>query len=556
MPFPLKTPRLPDAVGWLKPTWAEWPDDPDDLHVIREIAKCKASPHYFIRNYCSIYAATESGPDGGEESDPLDGGGEWIRFDLWESQDWPLQVIHTKRRSIHLKARQIGMTWTALAYVLWMLLFLDRITALLFSRGDREALDLMKRLKEMSRRLPPWMLPNGLFDRKGRITGSSGHQWQWPDGARVMAFPATAGDSYQASFVLIDEADLVPDLNKLMASVKATIDNGGKLVMVSKSNKSKPDSPFKRIFRAAKQGLNGFEPVFLPWWAHPQRTQKWYKSQVDYSMTTTFALDFVKGEFPRNWSEAIEANQLDKRFPESVLKHVFKDAEDLCNGGESRPFVEVENPNATGDDDRMIRHYAPDLPGLRIYKLPQPGGSVTIGVDPAQGLPQSNDSAIVGVDDFTGEEVFHVRGKIPPRVLGRYSSALCDFYRKQPGARSTVAIERNNHGHAVISWWRDNVESHNFDASMWLDADGERGWVQTGQKKELMYHRAADKVSRRQCLIHSQDLYAQITTIEANTLEAPEGTQLLDDSAVAWGIAIAVSSTKKRVDWSNLKLDG
>lgn len=890
----------------MKPDWATWPDEPDAAYIAREVAKCRASPHYFVKNYCSIYAAADRPPDDEAESDPLTAGGKWVQFELWPSQEWPFQVIHTKRKSIHLKARQIGMTWSALAYVLWMLIFLDQTTALLFSRGDREALDLMKRLKEMTRRLPPWLLPLGLFDRKGRLTGSSGHMWQWPDGGRAMAFPASAGDSYQASIAVIDEADLVPDLNKLLASVKATIDNGGKLVMVSKSQKSKPDSPFKRIFRAAMQGENGFEPVFLPWWAHPGRTLAWYRDQVKFSMSTTFALDFVKGEYPQcvaaetrvstekgilpiaesldaketesgpvvsatiqpasqiwkltthggrelrgthdhpvmttdgfvhlsrlepgmaielrpprfaesvhverwnpfpgvessvavtplwgryigyfmgdgcwykngieivcdakdadvvkdvigltveligvpnikkhrkakclsvrihrgaireafvrlgliheksrhywsrcvgvphciwkspkpvvkeflsglfesdgsaaveigfstnknqfardvqllllgfgvnshirerigtggsrkkykwwslelnkadaeafvreigfvgerkrsqadevirdrgarsirkqsmmdsvktverdgfeetydftigsahvfsangilthnTWEEAIEANQLDKRFPESVLGLVFKDAVDLCRGGGDLPAAEWENPKWSEGSDlpKMLSAPCPMIPGLRVYQLPKSGRSITIGCDPAQGTPQSNDSALVGIDDDNGEEVFHIRGKINPRTIGRFSAAMCDWYRKPPGARATVVIERNNHGHAVISWWRDNVETHDFDASMWLDADGERGWVQTGAKKELMYHRAADKVGRKQCIIHSPDLYGQIASIEASTLEAPADTQLLDDSAVAWGLALAVSSMKKRTNWMSLEV--
>ena len=44
------------------------------------------------------------------------------------------------------------------------------------------------------------------------------HEWQLSNGSRVLAFPTTAGDSYTASLAIVDEADLVPDLGRLMAA--------------------------------------------------------------------------------------------------------------------------------------------------------------------------------------------------------------------------------------------------------------------------------------------------------------------------------------------------
>jgi len=548
-----------------------------------EWARCIASPWHFIKTKCHIYQSSDRPQDDedGNNYDPTSStGGKWVPFELWPSQIQPLNLLHKKRKVILLKARQIGMTWLALAYSLWMLLFMENVTILLFSRGDREAMDLLRRLIEMFKRLPRWMMPEGSY-REGvegevMVTGVAGHTWKLPNGSRVMAFPSSAGDSYSASMAVIDEADLVPDLDKLLGSVKPTVDGGGKLVMISRVDKKKPTSPFKRMCRAAMAGLNGFAFCFLPWYSDPRRTLAFYKDQVADSMTRMFSMDAAYEQYPATPEEALAPNQLDKRFPEMALAPCFVDAPDLRRGGTVDLFTEWDNPkydknrpevepnpkyNASRPEDndnpreilnpKKLRAFCPKLNHLRVYVTPKPGRSYTLSVDPAQGLPGSDDSSIVVIDDETKEECAHLRGKIDPRSIGRQAAEICDWYRKPTGAKCTVVIERNNHGHATIGWWHDN-RREGLDASLWLDKDQFPGWVQTGQSKEVMWHRASDAISRKNCIIHSRDLYDQIASIEAATLEAPEGQ--LDDSAVAWGLCMAVSGLKKKLGWMGLKL--
>jgi hypothetical protein len=46
---------------------------------------------------------------------------------------------------IALKARQLGLTWLALAFALWHLILHSVATILLFSKRDEEATDLLFR---------------------------------------------------------------------------------------------------------------------------------------------------------------------------------------------------------------------------------------------------------------------------------------------------------------------------------------------------------------------------------------------------------------------------
>ena len=174
------------------------------------------------------------------------------------------------------------MTWLALAYVLHAMLFTSGSVVLLFSLRDTEATDLLERLKGMYRRLPAWLkfIP---------FSEGNDHEWEWPNGSKVRAFPTTAGDSYTATLAVVDEADLVPDLSRLLGSVKPTIDAGGKLLLLGRVDKKKPESTFKKIYRAAVLGQNGYKPLFLPWSAGPDRTAEWYEAEKKDSLSSTGA---------------------------------------------------------------------------------------------------------------------------------------------------------------------------------------------------------------------------------------------------------------------------
>jgi hypothetical protein len=202
----------------------------------REWLRCYVSPLYFITKFVWIYDATA---------------GDWIPFKLWPEQAETLRTVFNNRLTVILKARQLGLTWLCLAFALWLMIFKPIATILIFSKRDDEAVYLMgkERMRGMYRRLPRWMQVRQI------VTGNE-HEWALSNGSVARAFPTSGGDSYTATFALVDEADLVDNLEKLMTAVKPTIDGGGKMILLSRAKKDEPESLFKQIYLAAKQHLN------------------------------------------------------------------------------------------------------------------------------------------------------------------------------------------------------------------------------------------------------------------------------------------------------------
>lgn len=453
-----------------------------------EVSACLQSFRYFVDKYCYLY-------DSGDSKSGRDPG--YVPFHLWPGQYPAVEAIENDRLVLILKARQLGMTWLCLAYALWTMTFRNDATVLLFSLRDNEACEMAGRLFEMWKRLPEWMrIP---------LAGNNAHSMTFVNGSKALAFPTTGGDSYNATVAIVDEADLVPDLNRMMSRIKPTIDAGGKLFLVSRVDKKTPKSYFKETYRAIQRGeLPKWSSVFLPWSVRPERNAEWYEDQKNHSLSTTGSLDDLYEQYPSTPEECLAPDSRDKRFPSEWLAKCFKDMKPL-------------NPI-------MFKPDAPLIPQMKVFVTPDPRRSYSMGADPAQGNPNSDDSALVVLDDVTGEEVCNLVGKFEPAVFGSMISKIAKWYK------AGVLVERNNHGHAVLLWLADNGRCRVLDGP-----DEDKGFYTTSTTKIQAYDKLAEDIRSNRILIHDRDGHAQLSSVEAATLKAPDGEH--DDRAMSWLLA-------------------
>jgi hypothetical protein len=455
--------------------------------LTQEWLKCSESCWYFLDTYGHIYDATDR---------------RWVRFALWPRQVDTLEVIVDNRLVIILKARQLGLTWLTLGYALWLMLFRPAATVLLFSRRDDEAVQLLERLKGMYRRIKGVpIVDEATLPGPRNIETDNTHVWELSNGSIAYCFPTTAGDSYTATLAIVDEADLIPDLDALMNAVKPTIDGGGQMILLSRSNKDTPNSPFKRMFVAAAKGESPWKSVFLPWYTRPSRTQKWYKDQEADSITRTGSKDDLYQQYPATPEEALQARTSDKRIPVHWLEKRFVQ-------------YDITEPNDV-----------PGINGLEIYVPPDPAATYVIGADPAEGNPNSDDSALTVMDANTGEEVAALADKIEPTVFALDIADISEYYNN-----ASVLVERNNHGHAVIQYLNENTSVEVLPG--W---DDKPGYLTNSRGKAEMWTKVAENARDDFITIHSIATYLQLVSIEGATLRAPAGSP--DDRAVCYALA-------------------
>lgn len=445
----------------------------------RELQRCKASPAYFLERYGYVYDATAA---------------TWLNFELWPAQRGVLVDLEQQLLVAVLKARQLGLSWLVVGWALWLLLFRPAATVLFFSKRDQEAVQLLAfRLRGMLDRLPGWLRPVLVVDND--------HNVELENGSVALAFPTTGGRSYTASLAVVDEADFADDLEGLLSAVKPTIDAGGRLILVSTADKSKPQSPFKRIFNAGQAGRNAYRAVFLPWSARPGRTATWYAEQRQDILERTGSTDDLFQEYPATVFEAMAPRSMDRRFAAEWLRQCDGTAAAGLAGG------------------------GPAVAGLTVWRAPGAGELFAVAADPAEGNPQSDNSA-GSVVDLLGEQVAAWAGRVEPGVFAGQIAALSAFYNGAP-----ALIERNNHGHAVLLALREA-----YSVRILLGLDGKPGWATTGASKPLAYDNAAEVFRSGGSVVRDRDTLEELGSI-TTSLEAPAG--LRDDRATAHVLALA-----------------
>ncbi|MGB9880385.1 MAG: terminase large subunit domain-containing protein, partial [Anaerolineae bacterium] len=231
-----------------------------------------------------------------------------IPFRLWPDQRKVLETFTTSRLVVVLKARQLGLTWLALAYAVWNMLRQPGYSVAALSRGEKEAQELVRRARFILRNLP-----FGVFVVPGRRPkwglpaweGTTERVWvHHPAGEDSIfdSFPASedAGRAFTSSLVIIDEWAFQRYAEEIWAAAYPTVNrpDGGQVIGISTGRRG---TFFAEIWDAAVKGENSFIPVFLPWYADPRRTSEWYE-QTKRDLPNTYM-----AEYPATPTEAFSA---------------------------------------------------------------------------------------------------------------------------------------------------------------------------------------------------------------------------------------------------------
>jgi hypothetical protein len=447
----------------------------------QEFAKCSMSVIYFLHTYVWIFNATV---------------GAWIPFQLWPAQVGVLRDLLAHLLNAILKARQLGFTWLVLGYCLWRMLFRPISSIGLFSKGDREAQELLDRLKKMHDRLPEWM--------RQRVVVSNGHTFEFASGSIARALPTTGGESFTFSVIFCDEISRFDNAAELLIAVKPTIDAGGQMIIGSIIDKDRLSEAPAKMMKAAWRGENGWHFIFLPWNANPNRDQTWYDAVFADALARhggdiAGAQDEVFTQYPKSPDECFSPRSQNKRIPYAHLRAAYQ---------EMNPLQETYD--------------APALPFLSIFHLPQSGHEYVFGADPAEGVEGGDDSCCNVLDKTDGgRQVAVLRGKMEPKkVFPAAIFRLAQYYNEAVGH-----IERNGHGHAVLGELAELTAAAGKTKLCGVKVlsdpyDGKPGWLSSPRGKVALYDTGAQMIKDCEVIIHDEATYLQLQDIDIMTLLA------------------------------------
>jgi hypothetical protein len=260
----------------------------------QEQKRIKTDAEYFIENYVHIED---------RDSEELA-----VLFHLWEGQKIALKDFISERLNIVLKARQLGLTWLALSYAVWCILFCTGFLVVALSKTEDDAKELIRRVVFILRHLPEWLALEDIKDNQGKNT-----MCRWTSTTMSVtilhseqsvfnSFPAgpNSGRSFTANLVILDEWAFQQWAREIWAAAYPTINRptGGKVIGLSTAKRM---TLFEEIWRKAKAKVNTFNTIFLSWRTDPRRTEEWYE-QTKRDLPLSY-----KAEYPNTPEEAFEA---------------------------------------------------------------------------------------------------------------------------------------------------------------------------------------------------------------------------------------------------------
>ncbi len=341
-----------------------------------------------------------------------------VDFEFWPHLITLLRAFEEHLQVIVLKSKQIGVSYILAFYALWKALTNRAFNCLVISAGEKEAAQLLDKCKFAYQNLPDMF--------KAKVGKWSETEITFSElGSKIMALPSTEtpGLGSTASLVIMDEWDFHRYPESDFSTAEPTISAGGKLIGVSTVDKSKPDSLFKELYKQAKEGLNQFFPVFLPWDSRPDRGKEWYEVEKTHYIGREYLFD---ENYPATEQQALS--------PLSSLS--------LFNTNPSGGFTLEDVLNGCREPSQILNNFC------HIYAKWRPGVLYVAGADVASGTGGDYQSCVVlGKENSVAEVVAVIHtNNIGPDQFGYYIDNLCKDY-KNP----LLAVEYNSMGIATIN---------------------------------------------------------------------------------------------------------
>lgn len=267
--------------------------------IAEALTTCEKDIFYFIKWY--VHIEDKTSPTG------------MTPFNLWPKQEEVLRKYLKGKFLVVLKARQLGLTWLSLTYILWCMLFRPGFMAIAISkRDDPDAIELGNRMQVMLKHLPFYIIKHKkdvLPNEQCVYWNSDAHEIiiYRPEGepSRFLTLPASpdTAHSFTANLVMLDEWALHEYAYEIWTGAFPTMnrpDFSGQVLGISTG---RAGTLFEEIFNNAMTNEGIFTPIFLDVWSDPRRTKEWYEA------TKKLLPNTWRSQYPEKWQDAFTVGE-------------------------------------------------------------------------------------------------------------------------------------------------------------------------------------------------------------------------------------------------------
>lgn len=142
-----------------------------------------------------------------------------------------VSFLQNERLLVVLKSRQMLITWTVLAFIVWDCILRGSSEVLVISKREAEAKELLQRAKFIYNNLPDEMRITVGSNNKNILSFNNLN-------SRIISLPSSAdiGRTYSPKIIFWDEMAFTPFDEDVFQSLQPALDGGGSFIGVSSSN--------------------------------------------------------------------------------------------------------------------------------------------------------------------------------------------------------------------------------------------------------------------------------------------------------------------------------
>lgn len=452
-----------------------------------------------------------------------------------------------QRRSVVLKARQLGITtWIAARF------FLNTITrpgtvSVQVAHNQDAAEEIFRIVHRFLENLPERLRLGALVTSRANI-----RQLVFPrldSEYRVeSAADVNAGRGLTIRNLHCSEVARWPgDPRATLASLRAAVAPDGEIVLESTPNGA--GGCFYDEWQRA--GELGYTRHFFPWWYAPEYALGRLSSVVGRPETNVVLADDQRPM--TNDLLTADERALQKLHGLSDAQLAFR-RELRANFGALAPQEYAEDADscflASGEcvfdiavvEKRLAELCGADVPSagaaevrdngrLLIFWPSRANADYIIGADPAGGGTDGDFACAQVIERITGLHCAELHGHFPPQEFAARLTALGREYN-----HAVIAVERNNHGHAVLAHLTRAEQYDNIYVQR-----GQAGWLTTVASRPALIERFAAMLRHAPQMFSSARLLRECRSFirQADGISAA-AAGAHDDCVFAMGIALAV----------------
>lgn len=460
----------------------------------------------------------------------IDGEAGPAEFLLWPHQREFITEVVVNRRTIVLKARQLGFTWAMALVALWYVMRYPGRRVVCMSIGEREAQILLERVRILYNYLPAAVrqaFPLGANDNTTRMDIAHPEEGTY---SAILSIPSSGGRSETAHLLLLDEAAHWDNSDKRLAAILPTAADGAMQVVIN-STANGMQGIYHRLYVGAP--TNGWKPMFIRADARPGRDEAWItneRSQLG---------ELGPQEYPMSEDEAFIASGLHAFDVPTLMWY----RSEMCVDPVWKGVFDIDRVA------NLVRPTENPRGWWWVWDWPEQGREYLVTADACGGPGARDYASAVIVDIESWEQVAALHGKPSPTELARQLYRAGWMYGADRPAM--LAPEANNHGTAVIAhlreWRYPRLYESERIGTREQKLTGRYGWETTMQSRAHGVARLADGIKERTLGIRDNRAISEMIAFvltDADRYEAGEGAH--DDLVASWWIQAAILSSSRQ----------